>query len=163
MTELDALPHRISAKAYLRSQKLDPGNYTLEALQRFGMMAARIARSEGWPDQKVAEDGFTVHTWPPAVWGATISAMLTGRQVPSPPATPRQIGYLMILAVELGASHQLMDRLTHPMTMDEASTYLDKLKAMRRAAGRRPPAGPAQPRYSTRTPTTWADGYGYDD
>lgn len=119
---------RFTVKTYMRFRGLDPAAYSAKALQDLGKMTARLARQEGFSEHKVPEDGLQVHTWPLAVWEA-ISA---GRRGTVPPATPRQIGYIMMLACERGRGHDFLARLSRPLDMDEAGAMLDQLVRPRR-------------------------------
>lgn len=125
----DELAVRFTVKTYLRERGLDPAEYTLESLQDLGKMTARLARQEGYAERKVPEDGYQVHSWPLAVW----EAIAAGRRGAVPPATPRQIGYIMMLACERGRGGDFLERLSRPLDQDEAGAILDRLKGARRS------------------------------
>ncbi len=119
---------RFTVKTYMRFRGLDPVAYTPRALQDLGRLTARLARQEGFGEHKVPEDGYEVHTWPLAVW----EAIAAGRRGTVPPATPRQIGYIMMLACERGRGGDFLARLSRPLNMDEAGTIIDQLVGKRR-------------------------------
>lgn len=116
---------RLTAKEFIRSQGKDPGQYSSDALKTFGALAARLGRQEGWEESKKPEEGFTVHTWPGSVW----EAIVRGERGEAGPATRRQIGYIMILACQLGVQSRAMDRLTDPIDQDQAGEMINRLKA----------------------------------
>ncbi len=122
------VPDRYTVKTYIKSRGRLPSDYSLEALQELGKMTARLARQEGFTEAKVDEEGYNVHSWPLEVWDRIAAGE---RGVPGP-ATPRQIGYIMILACERGRGHDFLERLSRPLDMDEAGKIIDQLVGHRR-------------------------------
>jgi hypothetical protein len=126
----DELTARFTVKTYMRMRGLDPAAYSSTALQDLGKLTARLARQEGYYEAKVPEDGFQVHSWPLAVW----EAVSAGRRGVVPPATPRQIGYIMLLACERRRGHDFLARLSRPLNQDEAGQMIEQLVGHRRTS-----------------------------
>jgi hypothetical protein len=129
VTRLGADPAtRFTVKTYMRFRGLDPAAYSAKALQDLGKLTARLARQEGYSEAKVPEDGYDVHSWPLAVW----EAVSAGRRGTVPPATQRQIGYIMLLACERRRGYDFLARLSRPLDQDEAGAIIDALVGNRR-------------------------------
>jgi hypothetical protein len=118
---------RFTVKTYMRLRGLDPDDFTPKALQDLGKLTARLARQEGYTEAKVPEDGYEVHSWPLAVW----EAVSAGRRGAVPAATPRQIGYIMMLACERGRGGDFLARLSRPLDQDEAGVMIERLTGRR--------------------------------
>jgi hypothetical protein len=112
-----------TVKTYMRFRGLDPAAYSAKALQDLGKLTARLARQEGYSEAKVPEDGYEVHRWPSG---------RPSRPGVVPPATPRQIGYIMLLACERRRGHDFLARLSRPLNQDEAGQMIEQLVGHRR-------------------------------